>query len=137
MHLVSFYPNSCKILDYEKKFQKKSIMADFGLKYCMFRNNFIVLALFLCNGCFLSPGFAFIVSVHLSSITLWQKFARKIHNDGFWPEKRIFRANFMVFSLFLGDHCCKSPGFDFFSSVHLRVIKRSQKFERKIHNVRL
>ena len=87
LHLVSFYPNSCKILDYEKKFQKKSIMADFGLKNCMFRTNFIVLALFLCNGCCISPGLAFIRSVHLSCITLWQKFVRKINCCGFWANK--------------------------------------------------
>ena len=120
--LVSFCPDSRQILDCEKIFQKKSIMADFGLKNCNFRTNFIVLALFLSNGCFISPGFAFISSVHLSSIALWQKFARKIHNGGFGPKKGVFWANFMVVALFLRDCCCKSSGFGINTSVNMRWI---------------
>ena len=67
MHLVSFCSDSCKILQYEKKFQKNSIMADFGSKNCNFRTNFIVITLFLRYRCYKSPGFAFISFVHLIS----------------------------------------------------------------------
>ena len=65
--LVSFCLDSCKILQWEKKLKKNSIMADFGLKKDNFGTNFIVITLFLSNGCFILWGFVFLRSIHLSS----------------------------------------------------------------------
>ena len=76
-------------------------MADFGPKKDNFRTNFILPVLSLSNGCCISPGFAFISSVHLSDIAIWQKFAEEIYNGGFWPEKSVFWSNFMVLPYFL------------------------------------
>ena len=117
LRLVLFYPDSCKLLDCDKKFQKKSIMADFGLKNCNFRTNFILLAVFFSNGCCISPGFAFITSVHINTIALWQKFSTKICNARFWPEKRFFGQISWFLPYFSVTVACKSPGFDYFSSV--------------------
>ena len=103
-------------------------MADFGPKKDNFRTNFILPALSLSNSCCISPGFAFNSSIHLSYIAIWQNFARKIQNGGFWLEKRLFWGNFMVFNLFLGGCCSKSPGFGINTSVPLRQIAMRQKF---------
>ena len=103
-------------------------MADFGPKKDNFRTNFILPALSLSNSCCILSVFAFNSSVHLSYIAIWQKFAEEIYNGGFWPEKIVFWSNFMVFALFLGGCCSKSPGFGIFTSLSLRQIAMRQKF---------
>ena len=103
-------------------------MVDFGPKKDNFQNNFLLPVLSLSDSCCISPGFAFISSVHLSDIAIWQKFAEEIYNGGFCPEKSVFWSNFIVFAIFLGGCCSKSPGFGINTSVPLRQIAMRQKF---------
>ena len=131
MLLHSFSLDSCKVSDCEKKFQKNSIMADFWPEKEHFWDQIHSYStLFLSIGCCISPGFAFIGSVHMNAIALWQKFARKIYNGGFWLKKGVFLANFMVLALFLSDCCSKSPCFGINTSVHLRCIALKQKYAK-------